>query len=116
MQARIVTEATWPYRVVFANKAWEQLCGWTADETVGRHGLGFMQGEQTDPCSVRQINEAVQEGQRVTVQIVNYKKDGTPFLNSLQITPLRSLHGEYSHMLGILRELPLQAHQGSSCA
>lgn len=105
-QARIVTEATYPYRVVYANKAWEQLCGWAADEAVGRTGLSFMQGDATDRTAVQRINAAVREGERVSVQVVNYKKDGTPFLNNIQVTPLRSRTGEYTHMLGILSEVP----------
>ncbi|KAF6257514.1 hypothetical protein COO60DRAFT_1284973 [Scenedesmus sp. NREL 46B-D3] len=104
-QARIVTEACHPYRVVYANRAWEGLCGWSADEACGRCGLAFMQGEATDPVAVQRINEAVREGERVSVSVVNYKKDGTPFFNQLQITPLRSRCGEYTHMLGILSEV-----------
>lgn len=45
--------------------------------------------------------------QRVHVQLVNYKKDGSPFLNNLRITPLRSSLGELTHMLGILQEVTL---------
>jgi hypothetical protein len=64
-----------------------------------------MQGEATDRIAVERINEAVREGERVSVTVVNYKKDGTPFLNQIQITPLRSRCGEYTHMLGILSEV-----------
>jgi hypothetical protein len=44
--------------------------------------------------------------QRVEVKLVNYKKDGTPFLNRLRITPLTTSLGQYTHMLGILEEVP----------
>jgi hypothetical protein len=64
-----------------------------------------MQGEATDRIAVQRINEAVREGERVSVTVVNYKKDGTPFLNQIQIAPLRSRVGEYTHMLGILSEV-----------
>jgi hypothetical protein len=64
-----------------------------------------MQGEATDRVAVQRINEAVREGERVSVTVVNYKKDGTPFLNQIQIAPLRSRSGEYTHMLGILSEV-----------
>lgn len=43
MQARIVTEAHYPYRVIYANHAWEELCGWSAEEAIGQSGLSFMQ-------------------------------------------------------------------------
>jgi PAS domain S-box-containing protein len=108
-QARIVTEAHYPYRVIYANHAWEELCGWSADEAIGQSGLSFMQGEATERIKVKRINSAVREGERLNIRVINYKKDGQPFLNHLQITPLRSGPlGEYTHMLGILEEEPLE--------
>lgn len=108
-QARIVTEAHYPYRVIYANHAWEELCGWSAEEAIGQSGLSFMQGEATDRVKIRRINSAVREGERPNIRVINYKKDGHPFLNHLQITPLRSGPlGEYTHMLGILEEEPLE--------
>lgn len=44
--------------------------------------------------------------QRVEVKLVNYKKDGSAFLNRLRITPLTTSLGQYTHMLGILEEVP----------
>lgn len=40
------------------------------------------------------------------IKLVNYKRDGTPFTNRLRITPLTTSLGQYTHMLGILEELP----------
>ncbi|KAF8073144.1 Blue-light-activated histidine kinase [Scenedesmus sp. PABB004] len=105
-QARIITEAAPPFRVVHANAAWSRLCGYAAEEAIGQEGLGFMQGEATDRVAVRRINAGVAGGERLDVTLVNYKKDGTPFLNRLRITPLRSRSGEYTHMLGLLEEVP----------
>jgi hypothetical protein len=47
--------------------------------------------------------------QRVEVRLINYKKDGTPFLNRLRVTPLTTSLGQYTHMLGILEEVPVQS-------
>jgi hypothetical protein len=58
----------------------------------------------------------------VHVQVLNYKKDGSPFLNNLRITPLRSAMGaKLTHVLGILEEVKtapgltcqLQQHGGA---
>jgi len=43
--------------------------------------------------------------QRVEVRLINYKKDGTPFINRLRITPLTTSLGQYTHMLGVLEEV-----------
>lgn len=39
------------------------------------------------------------------VRLINYKKDGTPFINRLRITPLTTSLGQYTHMLGVLEEV-----------
>lgn len=69
------------------------------------------QGEATERIKVKRINTAVREGERLNIRVINYKKDGQAFLNHLQITPLRSGPlGEYTHMLGILEEEPLEEY------
>jgi len=105
-QARIITDSKYPYKIVFANPAWEQLCGFKQEEVLGYPGLGFMQGNGTDLRTVQKINSAVREAGRAKVVLLNYKKDGSAFYNRLQISPLRSNMGDITHMLGILREVP----------
>jgi PAS domain S-box-containing protein len=102
MQARIITEARPPFRITHANGPWEKLCGYTADEVMHKAGLSFLQGAATDKKTVERINTAVREGGRIRVTVVNYTKDGTPFFNRLQISPLRSPLGQVTHMLGVL--------------
>lgn len=70
-----------------------------------------IQGEASDPVKIKHINSAVREGERLNIRVINYKKGGQPFLNHLQITPLRSGPlGEYTHLLGILDEEPLEQY------
>lgn len=107
-EARIITEASYPYKVVFANHAWEELCGWNAEEIKGQHGLSFLQGPETEKLRLKRVSAAVKYGERVEVRLINYKKDGTPFLNRLRVTPLTTSLGQYTHMLGILEEVPVQ--------
>jgi hypothetical protein len=63
LQARIITEGTYPYRVVFANSAWEEMCGWTAEEVHGLHGLSFLQGPETEKAKLKRVSEAVKYGE-----------------------------------------------------
>lgn len=108
LQARIITKMESPNHVVYANQAWEQLCGYTCQEVLGKEGLKFLQGEATDRLTLQKIKQAVQQGSRVRVNLINYKKDGTAFLNRLQISPLQSRPGEATHLLGVLSDMSLQ--------
>jgi hypothetical protein len=54
--------------------------------------------------------------QRVEVKLTNYKKDGTAFVNRLRVTPLTTSLGQYTHMLGILEEVPNMKQQAAAGA
>lgn len=48
----------------------------------------FLQGPDTDFLTVRRIADAVSRFEEVNVQILNYKKGGQPFWNSLYLAPV----------------------------
>jgi PAS domain S-box-containing protein len=73
--------------IVFANGAFLDLTGYDEDEIVGRN-CRFLQGAQTNRDTVREIRDAVSEVRPVAVEILNYKKDGTPFWNALFMGPI----------------------------
>jgi hypothetical protein len=41
--ARIITEAKAPFRITYVNAAWEELCGYSRDDVIGRAGLALLQ-------------------------------------------------------------------------
>jgi PAS domain S-box-containing protein len=73
--------------IVFANKAFLDLTGYEENEILGRN-CRFLQGAQTDRATVADIREAVNNGHSVAAEILNYKRDGTPFWNALFIGPV----------------------------
>jgi PAS domain-containing protein/stage II sporulation SpoE-like protein len=42
------------------------------------------------------------------VQILNYRKDGTPFWNRLSVTPVRSPSGQVTHHIGVQSDITAQ--------
>lgn len=79
--------------IAFANNAFLDLTGYEEAEVLGRN-CRFLQGAGTDPGSVRQLREAV-EGKRATaLEILNYRRDGTPFWNAIFMGPVFDKQGE----------------------
>ena len=90
--------------LVYANPAFEEITGYDAEEILGRN-CRFLQGAGTNPESVDEIRAAIDECRPVSTQLRNYRRDGTPFWNRLDIVPVRDEFGEVSHFLGLQRDV-----------
>ena len=83
--------------IVMANQAFLALTGYTADEVIGRN-CRFLQGPRTDPAAVAEIRTGLAEQRDLTVEMLNYRKDGTAFWNELHISPIRDDAGEVRYL------------------
>ncbi len=79
--------------LVFVNNAFLDLTGYEEAEILGRN-CRFLQGAGTDPASVRQLREAVQDRRATALEILNYRRDGTPFWNAIFMGPVFDRQGE----------------------
>lgn len=91
-----------------ANQAFCDLTGYPESEIVGRN-CRFLSGEGTEPWLTERIREGVRTKRPVLVDILNYKKDGTPFRNAVLVTPLFDEGGELAWFLGSQVELGLES-------
>jgi PAS domain S-box-containing protein len=73
--------------LVYANAAFETLTGYEFEEIDGRN-CRFLQGERTDPDAVAAMRDAIAAGEPITVDVWNYRKDGTEFRNRVTISPI----------------------------
>ncbi len=86
--------------IIYANRGFERLTGYSVEETVGRN-CRFLQGADTNPATVDKIRNGIREGQDTTVEILNYRKDGESFWNRLSVTPVRDSSGRITHFIGV---------------
>jgi hypothetical protein len=82
-----------------ANSAFCNLTGYSEAEIVGRN-CRFLAGESTEPWVTEEIRDALRDRRPLLVDILNYKKDGTPFRNGVMITPLFDPEGGLAWFLG----------------
>ncbi len=85
--------------ILYANAAYCELSGYSMEELEGRNP-NMMQGPETDPDTVQLLRDAVREQRRVSVEIVNYHKDGTSYWRRLNIFPIRDAAGRVTHFVG----------------
>ena len=86
--------------IIYANMGFELMTGYSVESVVGRN-CRFLQGNHTDPETAAVIRKAIAEQKECVVEILNYKKDGTPFWNRLSITPVRDSSGRTTHFIGV---------------
>lgn len=86
--------------LIYANAGFERLTGYPVSEVLGRN-CRFLQGPGTDPEAAAALRDAIREKRAVTVQLLNYRKDGAPFWNRLSITPVLDGSGAVTHFIGV---------------
>jgi PAS domain S-box-containing protein len=99
----IVTDSKLPGNpITFANQAFIELSGYSLDELHGQDPH-FMNGEDTDPRSIAHYQSAMNAGRDETLEILQYRKDGTPFRAMLFACPLDDGQGTVTnHFLSYL--------------
>jgi PAS domain S-box-containing protein len=90
--------------IVYANPAFFRLTGYAAPEVIGRN-CRFLQGPGTDPAHVHAIRRAIAERRSLDIELVNYRRDGTRFVNELHISPVFGPDGSLRHFLGIQHDV-----------
>jgi PAS domain S-box-containing protein len=90
--------------IVYINDAFERTTGYQRSRVIGRN-CRFLQGPDTDPAAVQKIRNAIEAGEDVAVDILNYRATGEPFMNRLLIAPISDGYGKPVYFLGIQKEL-----------
>ncbi|GAA6019145.1 hypothetical protein JCM10207_006557 [Rhodosporidiobolus poonsookiae] len=85
--------------IVLVSPAFTELTGYTAQQIIGRN-CRFLQGRATAPSSVDSIRKRLEAGEEITQLVINYRASGEPFLNMVDIIPLRDLSGRLTYFLG----------------
>ena len=91
-------------RIVFVNKAFERLTGYTLAETLGKSPR-FLQGEKTDRRVLDEIREALVQQKPIRRHLVNYGKDGTAYWLDIDIVPIFDTAGKCTHFAAIERDI-----------
>ncbi|MGI2327735.1 EAL domain-containing protein [Planococcus sp. YIM B11945] len=73
--------------VVYANEAFYKMIGYTEKEVLGQNGR-FLHGDKTDRFISQEIRKCSETQTAGVFEIVNYRKDGSPFWNEITIQPL----------------------------
>jgi PAS domain S-box-containing protein len=86
--------------IVFASDDFLSLTGYEREEVLGRN-CRFLQGTDTSQAKIEQIRKGLASGDDVSVTLVNYTANGTPFWNKLFIAALRDGQNNIVNYIGV---------------
>jgi PAS domain S-box-containing protein len=87
-QSVVITDPSLPDNpMIYVSDEFEKQTGYPPAESLGRN-CRFLQGSGTDPDAVAAIRRALEAESEITIDILNYRKDGSEFWNRLRIRPL----------------------------
>jgi len=101
--------------IVYASPEFLAMTGYSADEVRGRN-CRFLQSPDgtvsprstrrfVDRDSIRQMRKAVEKNDELRIDVVNFKKCGTRFINQLSIVPVSfGDNNQYRYSVGLMCE------------
>ncbi|MEL6815823.1 MAG: PAS domain S-box protein, partial [Cyanobacteria bacterium J06598_3] len=105
--AVIITEAE-PFdepgpRILYVNAAFTDITGYEPAEVLGKTPR-ILQGPKTDRAELNRLRSALRAWQPVTVEVINYRKDGSEFWNEFSLVPVADDQGWYTHWIAVQRD------------
>ena len=85
--------------IIAINAAFSLLTGYGEAEVVGKN-CRLLAGDRTEPWASKALREAVRDGKAAFAELLNYRRDGTPFLNAVMIAPCFDDAGELRFYIG----------------
>ncbi|XP_021731108.1 protein TWIN LOV 1 [Chenopodium quinoa] len=89
--------------IIYASEAFLKLTGYDRHEVLGRKHR-FISGSDTDPSTLLQIYECIQNSKPCTTRILDYRKDMTSFWNLLHLSPVRNASGKVAYFVEVHME------------
>ncbi len=91
-------------RIVYVNPAFTRMSGYTLEEAVGQTPK-ILQGPKTDKSVLADLRLKLEKGEVFSGCAVNYRKDGSEFINEWHIEPIKDADGKITHFLSIQRDI-----------
>jgi two-component system cell cycle sensor histidine kinase/response regulator CckA len=101
LQGIVITDPTQlDNPIIYASPGFSRLTGYDDEEILGQN-CRFLQGPGTDTVQISMLRDAIREGRACTVEVLNFRKDGSPFWNNVAISPVREGDGQVTNYVGV---------------
>ncbi|OOF19710.1 hypothetical protein BZJ17_15045 [Salinivibrio sp. IB574] len=87
--------------VVYVNRGFERMSGYSLDEMKGKKPGHVLQGKDTNPETVQNIRDHLARSEPFYDEILNYTKGGQPYWISLSINPIWDDNHHITHYISV---------------
>lgn len=87
--------------IEWVNESFLRVMEYSFAEVVGRSPQFFMTGPESDARIVRRVKSAMERGEGISTDLVNYSKSGRKYHVHLEIQPVRNDQGVLEHFIAI---------------
>ncbi|ALF54729.1 ATPase [Nostoc piscinale CENA21] len=91
-------------RIVYANRAFTQMTGYTLEEVIGKTPR-FSHGEQTSRTEMNRLFASVQAGLPIRTELLSYRKDGSTYWVDMNLVPIKDDQERVTHFVAIHRNI-----------
>lgn len=91
-------------RIIYVNEAFTRTTGYTLEEVLGKTPR-ILQGPKTNRQALAKVRVALEKWQPVTVETINYRKDGSEFWVEFSLVAVANKHGVYTHWISVQRDI-----------
>ncbi len=85
--------------IIYASEEFYRYTGYGPDDVIGNN-CRFLQGSKTMRESVARLKQAISKEEGLCETLLNYRRDGRPFINLLLIAPLHDDKGNVKYYIG----------------
>ena len=92
-------------QIEWANEAFCRTMEYALDEVIGKNPVHFMAGPETNQRTVAKIRSAMQRGQGISTEVINYSKSGRKYHMAIEIQPVRGASGEIETYIAVQSDI-----------
>lgn len=92
------------FKIVYVNSSFTRITGYSIEEVIGKTPK-ILQGPRTDKTVLSQMQNKLVNGEIFHGWAVNYRKDGSEFVNEWHVEPIKNKDGLITHFLSIQRDI-----------
>ncbi|WP_396143838.1 PAS domain S-box protein [Flavobacterium sp.] len=95
-------------KIEWVNNSFENITGYKLAEVIGKTPGSILQGEESNPDTVKYLRDQIKAGESFNCEILNYSKSKNKYWIRIQGQPLKDKNGELIKYFAIEEDISLE--------